>query len=118
VAQSTLDPLSSSNARSTALLDSPARLSDYPGHAMWGAAMDVGGWLRSLGLGEYEERFRDNKIEADVPADLTDGDLAQLGLPLGDRKRLLKAIGPLPAKLLRSPGESRMSKGCCVRRKS
>ena len=25
--------------------------------------MDVGGWLRGLGLGQYEEKFRDNKIE-------------------------------------------------------
>jgi class 3 adenylate cyclase/predicted ATPase len=62
---------------------------------MWSAAMDVGVWLRSLGLGEYEEKFRDNKIDAGVLADLTDGDLAQLGLPLGDRKRLLKAIAVL-----------------------
>ena len=54
--------------------------------------MDVGGWLRSLGLGRYEAAFRDNAIDADVLADLTDGDLEKLGLPLGDRKRLLKAI--------------------------
>jgi class 3 adenylate cyclase/tetratricopeptide (TPR) repeat protein len=57
--------------------------------------MDVGGWLRGLGLGEYEAKFRDNKIDADVLADLTDGDLEKLGLPLGDRKRLLKAIAGL-----------------------
>jgi class 3 adenylate cyclase len=57
--------------------------------------MDVGGWLRGLGLGEYEQKFRDNKIDADVLADLTDGDLEKLGLPLGDRKRLLKAIAGL-----------------------
>jgi class 3 adenylate cyclase/predicted ATPase len=62
---------------------------------MWSAAMDVGGWLRGLGLGEYEAKFRDNKIDADVLADLTDGDLEKLGLPLGDRKRLLKAIAGL-----------------------
>ena len=57
--------------------------------------MDVGGWLRSLGLGEYEEKFRDNKIDADVLADLTEGDFEKLGLPLGDRKRLLRAIAAL-----------------------
>ena len=57
--------------------------------------MDVGGWLRSLGLGQYEAAFRDNAIGVDVLADLTDGDLEKLGLPLGDRKRLLKAIGGL-----------------------
>ena len=57
--------------------------------------MDVGRWLRSLGLGEYEERFRANKIDADVLADLADGDLEKLGLPLGDRKRFLKAVAGL-----------------------
>src|SRR5262245_24134591 len=54
--------------------------------------MDVGRWLRSLGLGRYEAAFHDNAIDANVLADLTDGDLEKLGLPLGDRKRLLKAI--------------------------
>jgi len=54
--------------------------------------MDVGVWLRSLGLGRYEAAFRDNSIDADVLPDLSDGDLAQLGVNLGDRKRLLKAI--------------------------
>ena len=62
---------------------------------MWGAAMNVGGWLRNLGLGQYEANFRDNKIDVDVLADLTDGDLEKLGLPLGDRKRILKAIPDL-----------------------
>ena len=57
--------------------------------------MDVGEWLRSLGLGQYEANFRDNKIDVDVLADLTAGDLEKLGLPLGDRKRLLKAIASL-----------------------
>ena len=57
--------------------------------------MDVGGWLRSLGLGQYEAVFRDNAIRADVLADLTDGNLEKLGLPRGDRIRLLKAIAGL-----------------------
>jgi hypothetical protein len=54
--------------------------------------MDVGVSLRSLGLGRYDAAFIDNSIEADVLPDLTDGDLAQPGVNLGDRKRLLKAI--------------------------
>ena len=37
--------------------------------------MDVGGWLRGLGLSQYEVNFRDHKIDFDVLADLTDGDL-------------------------------------------
>src|SRR5262249_971234 len=49
-------------------------------------------WLRGLGLGQYEQTFRDNRIDADVLADLSESDLEKIGIPLGDRKRLLKAI--------------------------
>ena len=58
--------------------------------------MDVGDWLRSQNLGKYEEAFRENAIDLDVLTDLTDGDLAQIGVALGDRKRLLKAIAGFP----------------------
>jgi class 3 adenylate cyclase/tetratricopeptide (TPR) repeat protein len=57
--------------------------------------MDVGEWLRSLGLGQYEATFRDNAIGMDILTDLTEGDLTQFGVPFGDRKRLLKAIASL-----------------------
>ena len=60
--------------------------------------MDIGGWLRGLGFGRYEAAFRENKIDADVLSDLTEFDLEKLGLPLGDRKRLLKAIAYLTAR--------------------
>ena len=58
--------------------------------------MDVGAWLRSLGLERHETAFRDNTIDMDVVRELTESDLAQLGLTLGDRKRLLRAIANLP----------------------
>ena len=57
--------------------------------------MDVGAWLRSLGLAQYEALFRQNDIDAEVLGDLTDADLEKLGLTLGHRKRLLKAIASL-----------------------
>src|SRR5208282_2234372 len=57
--------------------------------------MDVGDWLRSLGLGQYEVAFRDNEIDAEVLPELTDADLEKLGVPLRHRKRLLKAIAGL-----------------------
>ena len=57
--------------------------------------MDVGDWLRSVGLGQYEVAFRDNEIDAEVLRELTDADLEKLGAPLGHRKRLLKAIAGL-----------------------
>jgi hypothetical protein len=63
---------------------------------MWGTAMDVA-QLCGLGLGQYETNFRDNKIDFDVLADLTNGDLQELGVPLGDRRRLLRAIAELGA---------------------
>ena len=50
-------------------------------------------WLDKLGLGQYAATFAANAIDLDVVANLTDGDLIQLGVgPLGHRKRLLKAI--------------------------
>jgi SAM domain (Sterile alpha motif)/Adenylate and Guanylate cyclase catalytic domain len=57
--------------------------------------MDVGAWPRGLGLGQYETTFRESEIDAEVLPDLTEGDLNQLGVPLGHRKRLLKAIAAL-----------------------
>ena len=54
--------------------------------------MDVGDWLRSLGLGQYETTFRDSEIDVEVLAELSDADLEKLGVPLGHRKRLLKAM--------------------------
>jgi class 3 adenylate cyclase/predicted ATPase len=63
---------------------------------MWGAAMNVGGWLRGLGLGQYEGNFRDNKIDADLLPRLTADDLKDIGVTaLGDRLRLLDAIAAL-----------------------
>src|SRR6266540_3123621 len=49
-------------------------------------------WLASIGLERYAQRFVENAIDGDVLAELTEGDLEKLGIPLGDRKRLIKAI--------------------------
>ena len=58
--------------------------------------MDVARWLRSLGLGQYEANFRDNKIDADVLPQLTADDLKDIGVSaVGDRRRLLAAIAAL-----------------------
>jgi len=57
--------------------------------------MDVGAWLKGLGLGQYEGVFRASEIEADILPELTEADLEKLGLPLGPRKRILKAIANL-----------------------
>jgi class 3 adenylate cyclase len=82
--------------------------------------MDVGGWLRSLGLGQYEATFRDNEIDTDVLPELTEIDLEKLGVPLGHRKRLLKAIAGLgaPEKLTStlSPAPVRLDTDAAERR--
>ena len=54
-------------------------------------------WLGSLGLAQYVELFAANAIDGDVLPDLTDDELKELGLPLGHRKKLLKAIVQLEA---------------------
>ena len=48
-------------------------------------------WLDRQGLGEYCQVFAEHRIDVDVLADLDDADLKLMGIPLGDRKRLLKA---------------------------
>ena len=79
--------------------------------------MDVGGWLRSLGLGQYEANFRDNKIDADVLPQLTADDLKDLGVSaVGDRRRLLAAIAALSvetpsASVAPSPPKPRPARG-------
>jgi hypothetical protein len=45
--------------------------------------MDVGGWLRGLGLGQYEALFRASEIDADILPELTDVDLEKLGVRSG-----------------------------------
>jgi class 3 adenylate cyclase/predicted ATPase len=57
--------------------------------------MDLGEWLRGLGLGQYETSFRENGVDAEVLPDLTDADLEELGVLPGHCKRLLKAIAGL-----------------------
>jgi hypothetical protein len=57
--------------------------------------LDIAGWLRSLGLEQYEQAFRDNAVDADVVPELTDHHLKELGIPLGHRVKLLKAIAAL-----------------------
>ena len=61
--------------------------------------MDVGGWLRRLGLEQYEAAFRENEIDATVLPSLTAEDLKDLGVGfVGHRRKLLDAIAGLRAK--------------------
>jgi hypothetical protein len=62
--------------------------------------MDIGGWLRSLGLERYEAAFHVNAVDADVLRDLTDQDLKKLGVLPGHRRKLLRAIAALDGALV------------------
>jgi class 3 adenylate cyclase/tetratricopeptide (TPR) repeat protein len=53
---------------------------------------DLRDWLRANRLEQYAETFEANDIDLDILPDLNDHDLEQLGLSLGNRRRLLKAI--------------------------
>jgi hypothetical protein len=60
--------------------------------------MDVGSWLRGLGLERYEAAFRENEIDETVLPALTADDLKDLGVGIvGHRRKLLDAIAALRA---------------------
>jgi class 3 adenylate cyclase/ABC-type lipoprotein export system ATPase subunit len=67
----------------------------------------VSAWLENLGLGVYCELFQHNAITWDVLPELNEGDLEALGVLLGHRKQLLRAIAQLPQSAdVRGPGSS------------
>jgi hypothetical protein len=64
--------------------------------ALRGTFMDLGGWLRSLGLEKYEAAFRESEIDETVLESLTHENLKELGVTaLGHRLKLLDAIAAL-----------------------
>ena len=72
--------------------------------------MDVGGWLRRLGLEQYEATFRENEISEKVLPNLTAEDLKDLGVGMvGHRRMLLDAIAALraPASAPTPPSDAR-----------
>jgi class 3 adenylate cyclase len=52
-------------------------------------------WLEKLGMSEYAQLFAENRIDLSVLPDLTDQDLEKLGVVLGDRRKMLRAIANL-----------------------
>jgi class 3 adenylate cyclase len=59
--------------------------------------LNIADWLRGLSLERYAETFRDNAIEIEVLPELSEADLEKLGVLLGHRKIMLKAIAALRA---------------------
>src|SRR6185312_451806 len=67
-------------------------------------------WLSSHGLSEYADRFAANRIDLSILPDLSDEDLRELGVLLGDRRRLMRLIAELAPKPLfpAAPGPQRL----------
>jgi class 3 adenylate cyclase len=59
------------------------------------AMHSIAEWLASIGLGEYAERFAENAVDFAVLRDLTEQDLKDLGVKLGHRRKMLRAISEL-----------------------
>src|SRR6516165_10596932 len=67
-----------------------------PRRDRWGAAMQqIADWHKKLGMSEYAERFAEERIEIDVLPALAEQDLERLSIPLGHRRRMLRAIREL-----------------------
>ena len=62
-----------------------------------GATEGIAEWLSSIGLSKYAQRFADNAIDHSVIRDLTEQDLKDLGVLLGHRRKILRAIAELDA---------------------
>ena len=68
--------------------------------------MDIGLWLRALGLQSYEQAFRDNGVDLDVLPRLTAADLKEIGVSaVGHRRKILDAVGELTAARLEAAGQ-------------
>lgn len=58
--------------------------------------MEVGVWLRDLGLERYTQAFAEHDVGPEVLPDLTEDDLVKLGVvSIGHRRRLLTAVAAL-----------------------
>jgi class 3 adenylate cyclase/predicted ATPase len=64
------------------------------------AMQQIADWLKKLGMAEYAQRFAENRIDLSVLPDLTDQDLEKMGVLLGDRRKMLRAIRDLGTTLV------------------
>src|SRR3954469_9461943 len=81
--------------------------------------MDVRGWLRRLGLEQYEAAFRENEIDDAILPNLTAEDLKDLGVAVvGHRRKLLDAIAALrsQANALTPPSDEKAAANTAERR--
>jgi len=62
---------------------------------MVAAMSQIADWLKELGMSEYAQRFAENGIDVSVLPELTEQDLKDLGVLLGHRRKMLRAIREL-----------------------
>src|SRR5215467_12996587 len=80
--------------------------------------MEIGAWLRSLGLERYEPAFRENEIDWEALPKLTAEDLKDLGVVLGGhRRRLLEAIAALDTAEASPPATAAAASGAEAERR-
>jgi class 3 adenylate cyclase/predicted ATPase len=71
--------------------DVPSR--EHPGTpAAQGMMESIGAWLERLGLGQYTRVFEENDIDPEVMPHMTEADLAELGVSMGHRKKIMAAV--------------------------
>jgi class 3 adenylate cyclase/tetratricopeptide (TPR) repeat protein len=58
---------------------------------------DLAEWLGRYGLGQYAQTFVENNIDYSILPDLNENDLEKIGISLGHRKKLLRALAALTA---------------------
>ncbi len=58
-------------------------------------ADEIGRWLEDVGLSKYADVFAENEIDTTVLPDLSEADFEKIGIPMGPRKKLLRAISAL-----------------------
>src|SRR3954452_18393408 len=72
--------------------------------------MDVGTWLRELGLEQYEAAFRENDVDAEMLPTLTGEELKDIGVSsLRHRRRLLEAIAALRSNAMPAEAPAQVS---------
>jgi class 3 adenylate cyclase len=76
----------------------------------------VADWLKTLGMSEYEQLFAENRIDLSVLPDLTDQHLKELGVPLGHRLKMLRAVRELSGPVSSNLQPERRSQDAAERR--
>ena len=72
---------------------------------------DLQRWLARYGLTAYYDLLCENRIDLDILPELTESDLQQIGIPVGDRKRLIKAARALVEEPPLGPAETGQMSG-------